>query len=134
MNILIALAMMISFSMAGVNEVAQKIAASYQNLQKGVPAGSYSTTMLVTYDFSITDTNTGTIPVLLTSPQTMKVPSVIKGCEVQSSLSCETAEYLDRWMKAVKPEGEGRFSLQFAFFGNGIAKETTLFIEKSEME
>lgn len=134
MNILIALAMMISFSMAGVNEVAQKVAASYQNLQEGVRPGSYSTTMLVTYDFSVTDSNAGTIPVLLTSPQTMKVPSTIKGCDVSSSLSCETAEYLDRWIKKVNPEGEGHFRLQFAFFGNGILKETTLFIQKSEME
>ena len=133
MNMLIALLMMISFSFAGTLEVSQKIAASYQKLINGAPTGTYSLTLLGTYDYMIAGEQ-ATLPVLLMSPQAINVPSTMKGCEDANSLSCDVANYLATWILRVNPQGQGQFKLELSFYGKGILKESVVLVDKSELQ
>lgn len=135
MNILIALALMLSVSFAGTQEVSQKIASSYQNLMLNVKDGRYSISLLATYDFTFTDETTGTLPVFLMPPQDIRVPMTVESCaENTGSISCSIAQYLSNWLKQVQPSGTGTFRLELALQGNGIIKEATVYVDRSELD
>lgn len=131
MKIFIVLVMLISTSYAGTLEISQKIASSLQSLTKNTKDGTYSVTLLGTYDYQIEGEEV-TLPVLLMSPQPVSVPAVMKGCEEAESISCNVAQYLTTWLERVNPEGDGTFRLEFSLYGKGVLKETTVFVKNSE--